>query len=140
MVSITATYDGDLRCTATHGPSGSTLTTDAPLDNQGKGEAFSPTDLCATALITCIATTMAIKARSMGIELGKMEMSVEKHMSLKNPRRIARLPVEIKIGDILDEKQKTRLERVAHACPVHHSLHPDIEMPITITWGDESPE
>lgn len=137
MVSITATYDGELRCTATHGPSGSTLTTDAPLDNQGKGEAFSPTDLCATALITCIATTMAIKARSMGIELGKMEMSVEKHMSLKNPRRIAQLPVEIKIANALDEEQRIRLERVAHACPVHHSLHPDIEMPITITWGNE---
>lgn len=136
MVEITATYEGELHCSATHNPSSKTLETDAPVDNHGRGETFSPTDLVATALITCIATTMAIKAQAMEIELGKMRLRVEKHMSADSPRRIARLPVEICIPFQPDDRQRAILEKTAHACPVHNSLHADIDAPITIHWGN----
>lgn len=135
MVEITATYDGELRCSATHVPSATTLRTDAPLDNQGRGETFSPTDLVATALITCIATTLAIKAQSMNIPLNGMRLRVEKHMSTSSPRRIARLPVDLFLPAHPGEQERASLERSAHACPVHNSLHSDIEAPIRFHWG-----
>lgn len=134
MVTITATYEGDLCCTATHGPSGATLSTDAPKDNAGLGRYFSPTDLVATALGTCILTTMAIVAQRKGFTLQGATVSVDKHM-LDQPRRIGRLPVTLRIpGDYTDD-QKKLLENTAHACPVHKSLHPDIDAPITIHWS-----
>ena len=133
MVTITARYEGDLCCTATHGPSTATLQTDAPKDNEGLGRFFSPTDLVATALGTCILTTMGIVARRHGIELQGAEVKVEKHMNAQ-PRRIGRLPVEVVIRGSFDDAQKKLLENAAHTCPVHKSLHPDVDAPITIRW------
>ena len=97
MVNISIRYDGDLHCSATHGPSQSKLATDAPTDNKGKGESFSPTDLVATALGTCITTTMGIKADSLGVDLRGMTVSVKKEMSKDSPRRIVGLPSEVHI-------------------------------------------
>ncbi len=134
MVKITATYQGDLRCTATHSPSQTQLFTDAPLDNQGKGESFSPTDLVATALITCMMTIMGIKAREMNIDLTGTELNVEKIMA-NNPRRIAALPVKITFPPLqIDEKSKKILENAALTCPVAKSIHPDIEFTIEFKW------
>lgn len=134
MVTITARYEGELCCTAVHGPSGNSLQTDAPADNQGLGRFFSPTDLVATALGTCILTTMGIVARRRGIELQGARVIVEKHMQ-DNPRRIARLPCEVQIPGTFTDEQKRLLEATAHACPVHRSLHPDIDAPIRVVWG-----
>src|SRR3982751_4440165 len=97
MVEITTTYQGQLRCTATHGPSGNTLTTDAPKDNMGKGESFSPTDLVATALATCVVTTMGIVAHRHNLAPPGTAVRVEKHMITTGIRRIGRLPVEVKV-------------------------------------------
>ena len=133
MVTITAKYEGDLCCTAVHGPSSATLSTDAPKDNEGLGRYFSPTDLVATALATCILTTMGIVARRHGIELKGARAKVEKHMQ-SSPRRIARLPVELHVAGVFTAEQKKLLEATAHACPVHKSLHPDIDAPITVHW------
>lgn len=135
MVKISVNYEGELHCSATHEPSGTVLATDAPVDNQGRGESFSPTDLCATALASCMATIMGIKARSLGIELAGMVLSVEKHMTTTAPRRIASLPVTINLPAALNltEEQQQTLLRSAKSCPVHHSLHPEIEKPITLT-------
>ena len=134
MVTISATYEGDLCCTAVHGPSSAKLQTDAPKDNEGLGRFFSPTDLVATALATCILTTMGIVARRHGIELKGARAKVEKHMQA-SPRRIARLPVELHITGAFTAEQKKLLEATAHACPVHKSLHPDIDAPISVHWA-----
>lgn len=133
MVTISATYEGDLCCTAVHGPSNATLHTDAPRDNEGLGRYFSPTDLVATALATCVLTTMGIVARRRGIALERASARVEKHM-IDNPRRIGRLPVEVTMPGAYDDEQRKVLERAAHGCPVHRSLHPDIDAPITFVW------
>lgn len=135
MVAIKIEYQGDLHCSATHGPSGAELSTDAPADNMGKGEAFSPTDLVATALGTCIMTTMAIKAQSMGIDLAGLTVSVEKEMA-SNPRRIGRLTISLMIPHKVAERERKVLEATAHACPVHRSISPDVEMPITFQWAE----
>ncbi|MBL8723223.1 MAG: OsmC family protein [Planctomycetes bacterium] len=133
MVTITARYEGDLCCTANHGPSGAQLSTDAPKDNEGLGRYFSPTDLVATALATCILTTMGIVARRRGIPLQGASAAVEKHMQ-SQPRRIARLPVVLTIPGTFDPEQRKVLEAAAHGCPVHKSLHPDIDASITFHW------
>jgi putative redox protein len=133
MVTITARYEGDLCCTASNGPSGAQLSTDAPKDNEGLGRYFSPTDLVATALATCILTTMGIVARRRGIVLQGASASVEKHMQ-SQPRRIARLPVVLSIPGSFDAEQRKVLEAAAHGCPVHKSLHPDLDAPITFHW------
>ena len=134
MVTITAKYEGDLCCTATHGPSSAKLQTDAPKDNEGLGRFFSPTDLVATALGTCVLTTMAIVARRHGLELKGASVKVEKHMN-QSPRRIGRLPVELHVPGTFTDAQKKLLEAAAHGCPVHKSLHADVDAPITIRWG-----
>lgn len=134
MVEITATYEGQLRCRATHGPSRNELVTDAPADNMGKGEAFSPTDLVATALATCILTTIGIAARRKGLEIPSMRSHVEKHMSSDAPRRIVGLPVTVWISLPPDHPERALLERTAHECPVNQSLRPDIEVPIEFVW------
>ncbi|MEZ6037590.1 MAG: OsmC family protein [Planctomycetota bacterium] len=134
MVTIHASYQGDLCCTAVHGPSEASLQTDAPKDNQGLGRFFSPTDLVATALGTCILTTMGIVARRHGIALEGATVRVEKLMN-DTPRRIGRLPVELSVPGTFADDHKKILERAAHGCPVHKSLHPDIDAPITITWA-----
>ncbi|WP_050025989.1 OsmC family protein [Verrucomicrobium sp. BvORR034] len=135
MVEVNVTYDGGLRCRAQHGPSGVVLTTDAPKDNMGKGEAFSPTDLVATALATCIATTMAIVANRKGYDLPQMTVHVEKHMTSAPPRRIERLPVVVTIPLPQDHADRELLESAARGCPVHRSLHPDVQSPIEFVWN-----
>lgn len=135
MVEITGKYQGNLHCQVRHGPSGSVLTTDAPKDNQGQGEAFSPTDLIATALGSCIATTMAIAARKHGVELRGLEFKVSKEMSTDTPRRIARLTTEIRMPIPQSHPAAKALEGAARACPVKQSLHPGVETPITFVWA-----
>ena len=133
-VSITVDYTGDLRCQATHGPSKSTLITDAPVDNCGKGESFSPTDLVATALASCMATVIGIKAQQKQLDVTGMKVSIEKHMSEDSPRRIVRLPITIDIPLPADHPERKLLEATALGCPVHHSVHPDIDKPVTFIW------
>lgn len=133
-VHISVDYLGDLRCTATHGPSQNSLITDAPVDNHGKGQSFSPTDLCATALGTCMATVMGIYAQRHEIDLRGMRISVSKDMTSTPVRRIAQLTTEIHIPLPVTHPQREALERVALTCPVHQSLHPEVEKPITFIW------
>jgi putative redox protein len=135
MVAIQMEYQGDLHCKAVHGPSGTELFTDAPKDNQGRGESFSPTDLVATALGTCILTTMGIMARTLEIDIAGATATVEKEMTTSAPRMIARLTTRINVPQRLSDENKLKLERAAHTCPVHRSLHPDVEKPIEFTWG-----
>lgn len=134
-VSISVDYEGGLRCRTTHGPSQNQFITDAPVDNHGKGESFSPTDLVATALATCMATVIGIKAQQKGYDLVGMKVSVEKHMSEDSPRRIARLPIIIEIPLPADHPDCKLLEATALGCPVHHSVHPDIDKPVTFVWS-----
>src|SRR5712691_373182 len=133
MVQISIDYTGKLHCTATHGPSGTDLATDAPLDNQGKGESFSPTDLVATALGTCIATTMAIVAERHQVELKGMTVQVRKEMA-NEPRRIGHLTTEVRIPLPPDHPQRGLLEKTALGCPVHRSLSADMERPTKFFW------
>ena len=134
-MTATILYQGNLRCHATHLPSNSVIETDAPTDNRGKGENFSPTDLVCTALATCIITTMAMKATDMGIELKETTVAVKKHMAAE-PRRIAKIEVVITFPKSLglEEKDKTILQRVGDNCPVAKSLHPDIVIGTTYHW------
>jgi putative redox protein len=134
MVQIDGIYQGGLRCQAVHGPSGTTLVTDAPVDNHGKGESFSPTDLVATALGTCILTVMGIVAEREKIDLTGMGVTVQKEMSAEPPRRIARLATRIVMPTGLTEQQKTKLEKAAHTCPVHQTLQGKVEMPIEFVY------
>jgi putative redox protein len=134
MVQVSVKYTGDLHCDATHGPSRATIATDAPSDNKGKGEAFSPTDLVATALATCISTTMGIKAEDLGVDLRGMAVSVQKEMSSDPPRRIVALPSEVHIPLPPDHPQREVLEQTALNCPVHKSLPPEIHRPTKFFW------
>jgi putative redox protein len=134
MVSITMKYEGDLHCIAVHGPSGTELSTDAPRDNQGRGTSFSPTDLVATALGTCVLTTMAIMARTLDVSIDGSTATVTKEMISTPTRRIGRLAVNVRVPHSLTDELRLKLERAAHSCPVHRSLHPDIEAPIVIDW------
>ena len=136
MVTILANYDGRLRCTATHGPSGTTLSTDAPKDNEGLGASFSPTDLMATALATCTLTTMAIVARRENIPFEGATARVEKQMASTPKRRIAGLPVEITMPAGLTPVQRTKLENAARGCPVHASLGADVHAPLTFVYPE----
>ncbi|HWK06535.1 MAG TPA: OsmC family protein [Puia sp.] len=135
-MTSTVIYEGDLRTVATHLQSGTAIETDAPVDNQGKGERFSPTDLVATALAACMATTMGIKARDLQVDLQGMKLSVLKIMK-PDPRRIAGINVtfEFPVALQVDEKQRTILERTAHTCPVMYSIHPDLEVRIEFNWS-----
>lgn len=135
MVNIQIEYQGDLRCKATHGPSGTELSTDAPKDNQGRGESFSPTDLVATALGTCMLTIMGIAARTHNIDISGATATVAKEMTAAAPRRIQRLVVKIHVPHALSPADREKLERAAYTCPVHKSLHPDVEVPVEFTWG-----
>jgi uncharacterized OsmC-like protein len=135
MVKITGLYEGKLRCVMKHGPSGSVLSTDAPKDNEGMGAAFSPTDLVATALATCMMTVMGIVARRDGIALDGMEVEIEKHMAA-DPRRVRALPARLTIPGKLTRAQKDKLEGAARTCPVARSIHPDIEQPLTFVYPD----
>ena len=136
MVTIQTRYQGDLRTQATHGPSKTALVTDAPVDNQGKGESFSPTDLVATALGTCMLTTMGIVAKRHGWALDGATATVEKHMVADPDRRIGKLSVAIRMPAGFGEKERAIRERTAFTCPVHRSLHPNVEIPVTFNWGE----
>lgn len=128
-------YTGDLRCEAAH-PSGYVLLTDAPKDNVGKGESFSPTDLIGTALATCIITTLAIGARQVyGFELGAAASRVEKIMSDDKPRRIVGLIVDLQFALPFDHPHRVELEKMITRCPVHHALNPEIVITINAEWG-----
>ena len=128
-------YKGTLRCEATHIQSGSMIETDAPTDNRGKGERFSPTDLLCVSLATCIATTMGIKANDMNIDLTSTAVDVTKHM-LPDPRRVAKIEINLSMPAALqlDEKDKLVLERVGNNSPVAKSLHPEMEVIINYKW------
>ena len=129
-------YKGDLRCECTHIQSGTVIETDAPTDNRGKGERFSPTDTVCVALATCIVTTMALKANDMEISLAGTSIAVTKHM-LSDPRRIGKVDVILTFPSSLqiDEKDQIILQRVGDNCPVMKSLHPDLQVNIEYHWG-----
>jgi len=126
-------YLGELRTTSTHVQSGSEILSDAPIDNNGKGEAFSPTDTVANALATCMFTVMGIKAREMGVAMDGSAAEVTKHMQA-DPRMIKKIQIVFNMNAEADQKARTILERTAMSCPVHLSLHPDIERDITFNW------
>lgn len=130
MVKIDATYDGNLRCTATHGPSGKQLITDAPVDNMGKGESFSPTDLLATSMLTCIMTIVAIRADSKKIDVSGMTGSVEKTMA-SSPRRVAKLEVVVNLPSGLDMEDRAWLITEGCNCPVCVSVSESMEVDVT---------
>lgn len=134
MVTIDITYQGDLRCEAIHQQSGTRINTDAPKDNMGKGESFSPTDLVATALGTCMLTVMGIAARSMNVDLKGTKVTVQKEMVATPLRRIGKLTVKIAVPGKFTPEQKQKLEHAAHTCPVHKSLHPDVQIPVEFAW------
>lgn len=135
MVKIDVRYEGGLRCHAVHGPSGQQLATDAPVDNHGRGESFSPTDLVATALGTCMATIMGIVADRHGWNIDGTSMRISKEMTTEVPRRIRKLAVEIDAPGALDEQSRRTLENAAHTCPVRLSILPAIEVPVEFRWG-----
>ncbi len=134
-VAFTLAYQGDLRCMARHEPSGTTLITDAPLDNQGRGESFSPTDLVATGLGVCMFTIMGIVARRDGIALAGASARVEKHMTSTPPRRIERIVVRFTLPATIPVSDRDKLERAARTCPVALSLHPDSVQDVAFTYG-----
>ena len=133
MTLIDSTYQGQLRCQSSHGPSGTLLETDAPTDNQGKGERFSPTDLVATALSSCMLTIMGIVAERHGWSLEGVTARVEKTMSSEAPRRIAKLTVWINLPANLEPQQRALLQRAAETCPVKVSLEGAI--PMALHWN-----
>ena len=133
MATIKTTYLGELRTEATHLQSGTKILTDAPVDNKGKGEAFSPTDLLAEALAGCILTTMAIAADVHSIDMDNTIAEVTKIMA-PNPRRVAEVIVNLQFPKTYTDKEKTILEKAALGCPVHVSLHPDVKKTIDFGW------
>lgn len=136
MVEINITYEGDLHCKAVHGPSGVTIETDAPLDNQGRGESFSPTDLLATSLGVCNLTLMGIYARGHDINIEGTKVRVEKHMTKEPPRRVERLVVEIDLPSGIPADKRKALEHAALTCPVSLSLNPNITVDTTFKYAD----
>lgn len=138
MVHIDIRYEGGLRCSAVHGPSGARVSTDAPVDNQGRGESFSPTDLVATALGACMMTIMGIVAERHGWDLKDAQVSVEKSMVADPVRRIGKLAVVIRVPCALDVRARETLEKAVFTCPVHKSLDPKIEVPVVFEWGAQA--
>ncbi len=134
MVTITSRYDGGLRCTSTHGPSQVTLITDAPVDNHGKGESFSPTDLVATAVANCMMTVMAIAAERHGVDVKGTTVTIGKEMSSDSPRRIVGLKSVMSIPLPADHPQRSLLEAAALACPVKKSISTEIDASVEFRW------
>ncbi len=135
MVRINIEYQGQLHCSAVHTPSGRKLETDAPKDNSGRGESFSPTDLVATALGSCMLTVMGIAARSLNLDLDSANVTVDKEMVAMPIRRIAKLKVVLNLPKNISQEYRIKLEQAAFNCPVHKSLHPEIEIPIEFNWN-----
>lgn len=133
MVKTISVYQGQKHCEITHVPSGSKIETDAPKDNNGRGEAFSPTDMVGAALGSCILTTMAIVAERDGIDFTQAKAEVEKIMADK-PRRIQSLQVNITLSAKISDNHRRKLEETAKHCPVHRSLHPEMQMPMVFTY------
>ncbi|HTN18458.1 MAG TPA: OsmC family protein [Chitinophagaceae bacterium] len=129
-------YKGDLRTAATHLQSGTVIETDAPTDNNGKGERFSPSDLVATALASCMMTIMGIAARTHGFDIDGTTCSVQKIM-VANPRRIGEIKIDMRFleGKVYDDKTKAIIERAALTCPVFESLHPDCKKTVDFLWS-----
>ena len=132
-MTSTVTYLGDLRTSATHLASKNNFITDAPIDNQGKGEAFSPTDIVATALASCLLTIMGIKGRDLQIDLTGINATVNKVMGI-DPRRIIKIKIDITFNQRFDSKTRNILEHVALTCPVANSLHPNLKQDISFYW------
>jgi len=133
MATSNITYVGDLRTVCIHLQSGTQILTDAPTDNHGKGEAFSPTDLVATALGSCMVSIMGIKSKDLNVDLKDSTVSITKIMQAE-PRKIAKIEVVLNMSIETSEKNKTILERAAMTCPVLLSLHPDIEKDVVFNW------
>ena len=127
-------YKGDLRCESVHIQSNSKIETDAPTDNRGKGERFSPTDLLCVSLATCMLTTMGIKANDMEVDITNAKANVTKHMA-SNPRRVAKIEVAISLPGLGSDKDKEILERTGNNCPVAKSINPEIELELSYEWG-----
>ncbi|MBM1107924.1 OsmC family protein [Aurantibacter crassamenti] len=127
------TYKGGLRTTCEHLQSGDIFNTDAPVDNNGLGQAFSPTDTVATGLASCILTMMGIKAKQLDVDLNDTTAEVTKHMA-SNPRRISKIEIDLKLPSAVSEKDRKILIHTANTCPVHYSLHPDIDKKIQFNW------
>jgi putative redox protein len=136
MVRIQLRYEGGLRCSARHEPSGRTLVTDAPEDNHGRGETFSPTDLVATAFGACVMTIMGIHAEREGLSLEGLSVRIDKIMSSEPPRRIARLEAVFTMPAGLPERARRALEHCADVCPVRLSLHSSCELPVRFEYPD----
>lgn len=133
MDTAFVTYRGGLRTDAEHLRSGERLITDAPVDNKGRGEAFSPTDLLCVSLATCILTTMGIGAEARGIELTGSTARVVKHMAA-DPRRVTRIEVHLELPAGLEAQERVVMERIAHTCPVALSLSPEVRQEVTFTY------
>ncbi len=134
MVTMSAVYAGGLHCELTHGPSGSTLETDAPKDNMGRGERFSPTDLVGAALAACALTTMAIAAERDGVDLRGARAEVSKEMVADPLRRIGALPLTLTLPKSVPAEKRAKLENAARACPVHKSLNPALKAEISFVY------
>lgn len=132
-MTASITYQGNLRCEAVHLQSSSRIETDAPTDNRGKGERFSPTDLLCVSLATCMITTMGIKAADMNIDLKNTKADVTKHMA-SDPRRVAKIEVTVYLPEKVSEKERLILEKTGNSCPVAKSVHPDIELILKYNW------
>ena len=128
MPTVSCRYSGELRCEATHHGSGAVLITDAPIDNAGKGEEFSPTDLLATSVATCMLTIMGITAKSRNWSIEGSTADVEKQMTQSGPRKVEKLRVHLKLPQRLSNEQRSLLQRVAEQCPVKRSLDPSIHL------------
>lgn len=126
-------YNGGLRTTCEHLRSGDTFITDAPIDNNGQGQAFSPTDIVATGLASCVLTMMGIKARQLEVDLKNSTAELTKYMAA-DPRRISKIEVILSLPSDISDKNKKILVHTANTCPVHYSLHPDIEKVISFNW------
>lgn len=136
MVKTTGVYQGDKHCELTHLPSASKIETDAPKDNNGRGERFSPTDLVAAALGSCVLTVMAIVAERSGVSITGATFEVEKEMVNEPTRRIKRLTTNVKMPAGIPKEIRAKLEATALHCPVKKSLHPEIEVPLSISYPD----
>ncbi|MBI5549354.1 MAG: OsmC family protein [Deltaproteobacteria bacterium] len=133
-VRIDVAYEGDLQCSAVHGPTGTRLMTDAPVDNSGKGRTFSPTDLVAAAIGGCTLTIMGILARDRDLPFAGARVQVDKEMTSERPRRIARLGLRLTLPAALGPEDRQRLENAARACPVARSLHPDTRLDLQFIY------
>ena len=136
MVEMNITYEGGLHCKAVHGPSGAIIVTDAPVDNHGNGQNFSPTDLCAVSLGVCMITIMGIACEGRNINITGTTCRIEKHMSADTPRRIVKIIADVNFPSGIPADKRQMLKTAAENCPVSKSLHPDIDVDMRFTFPD----